>query len=174
MQKPQQQTDPKDGAMSEEDLDEHKYVLFSLAGEQYGARLLEIREVVESLPLKKVPNTIEAFQGVGNLRGRIIGVIDLRISFSLFAPPAERPVLLLFDTDSGPIACIVDRILSVAVISPVDVEKQPNIVSTIPRKYILGIGKIDGMMVTLLDLKSVLSHAELLNVDQSKIQVKAG
>jgi hypothetical protein len=54
--------------MSEEDLDEHKYVLFILAGEQYGARLLEIREVVESLPLKKVPNTIEAFQGVGNLR----------------------------------------------------------------------------------------------------------
>ncbi|MCX6109700.1 MAG: chemotaxis protein CheW [Proteobacteria bacterium] len=152
--------------------DENKYIIFALGEEYYGAKLLEVREVVEFLPTKSVPNTVPSFQGVCNLRGQIIGVVDLRIRFSIDAPKATRSVLLVFDTESGAIASSVDQIASVSVILPNDVEWRPNIVSSIPSKYIIGIGKLDQKMITIIDLKAVLSHDELTNIERSKMLVK--
>lgn len=164
----------KDGHGDPEDSsDEHKYVIFRLGKELYGAKLLAVREVVEVLPTKSVPNTVSSFQGVCNLRGQIIGVVDLRARFDVREAVPDRPVLLVFDTDSGAIAASVDQIASVSVIAPSDVEERPNIVSSIPTKYILGIGKLDGRMITLVDLKSVLSHEELTSVERSKMLLKA-
>ncbi len=152
--------------------DENKYIIFSLGEDYYGAKLLEVREVVEVLPTKSVPNTVPSFKGVCNLRGQIIGVVDLRIRFSIEAPKAIRSVLLVFETESGAIASSVDQIASVSVIMPNDVEWRPNIVSSIPSKYIIGIGKLDQKMITLIDLKAVLSHDELTNIERSKMLAK--
>jgi purine-binding chemotaxis protein CheW len=153
--------------------DENKYIVFSLGKELYGAKLLEVREVVETMPTKSVPNTVESFVGVCNLRGQIIGVVDLRKRFDILDAQAERSILFVFETDSGAIAATVDKIISVSNISPKDVEFKPNIVSTISSKYILGIAKLNSDLVTLIDLKSILSQDELTKVEQSKILTKA-
>jgi purine-binding chemotaxis protein CheW len=154
--------------------DESKFIIFSLGSELYGAKLLEVREVVETMPTKSVPNTITAFKGVCNLRGQIVGVVDLRLRFSIDCEKASRPVLFVFETESGAIAASVDQIVSVCVISPQDIETKPNIVSSIPTRYIIGIGKMDSRLVTLVDLKSILSQEELIRMDQSQILLKAG
>ena len=152
--------------------DDSKYIIFSLGSELYGAKLLEVREVVETMPTKSVPNTIAAFKGVCNLRGQIIGVVDLRLRFGIESDKALRPVLFVFETESGAIAAAVDQIVSVSVIPPKDIESKPNIVSSIPSKYILGIGKMDSRLITLVDLKTILSQEELTRVDQSRILEK--
>ena len=162
-----------DDRQLEENGDEHKFIIFSLGNEIYGARLLEVREVVEALPTKIVPNTISSFIGVSNLRGQIVGVLDLRKRFSIEYQKAERPVFLVFDTPSGALASQVDKVESVSVIAPDDIEDKPNIVSTIPSKFILGIGKVDDRMVTIIDLKSVLSNEELTYVENSQLLVKS-
>ena len=162
-----------DERQPEENGDEHKFIIFSLGNEIYGARLLEVREVVEALPTKIVPNTISSFIGVSNLRGQIVGVLDLRKRFSIDFEDADRPVFLVFDTPSGALASQVDKVESVSVIAPDDIEDKPNIVSTIPSKFILGIGKVDDRMVTIIDLKSVLSNEELTYVENSQLLVKS-
>ena len=159
---------------SEETGDEHKFIIFSLGNEIYGARLLEVREVVEALPTKVVPNTIDSFIGVSNLRGQIVGVLDLRMRFGIDYEKAERPVFLVFDTPSGALATRVDKVESVSVIAPGDIENRPNIVSSIPSRFIIGIGKVEDRMVTIIDLKSVLSNEELTNVESSQLLSKSG
>ena len=148
--------------------DENKFVIFTLGRELYGAKLLEVREVVESLPTKDVPNTVRSFKGVCNLRGQIVGVVDLRTRFGVEGDPPQRPVLLVFETDSGAIAASVDGIASVSLIPPEDIDPKPNIVSAVPMKFIIGIGKMENRMVTLLDLKAVLSTEELVSVEVAK------
>lgn len=162
-----------DESQTEETGDEHKFIIFSLGNEIYGARLLEVREVVEALPTKIVPNTISSFIGVSNLRGQIVGVLDLRKRFSIEFQKADRPVFLVFDTPSGALASQVDKVESVSVIAPDDIEYKPNIVSTIPSRFILGIGKVDERMVTIIDLKSVLSNEELTYVENSQLLAKS-
>lgn len=163
-----------DQNLIDEKSDDNKFIIFCLGEELYGAKLLEVREVVEAIQTKSVPNTISSFMGVCNLRGQIIGVVDLRLRFSIEAPVAERPIFLVFDTDSGGIAAAVDRIVSVSVIPSQDVEVRPNIVSNIPTRYILGIGKLEQRLITLVDLRQVLSQEELARVEQSRMLLKVG
>jgi purine-binding chemotaxis protein CheW len=166
--------DQSDADVSAEVGDEHKYIIFRLGKELYGVRLLEVREVVETMPTISVPNTVTSFQGVCNLRGQIIGVVDLRSRFDITSSIAERPVLVVFETESGAIAAAVDQIVSVSIIAPTDVETKPNIVSSIPVKYIIGIGKLDKRLVTIVNLHLILSQEELVRVENSKLLLKAG
>jgi purine-binding chemotaxis protein CheW len=159
-------------AIAEVGEDENKYIVFSLGGELYGTKLLSVREVIEAMATKAVPNTIPSFLGVCNLRGQIVGVIDLRIRFGVVAPPAERPIFLVFETSSGLIGAAVDRIVSVSEIPSHQVEAKPNIVCAVPARYIQGIGKWDDRLVTLIDLRDVLSHEELAHTDASRILLK--
>jgi purine-binding chemotaxis protein CheW len=152
-------------------VDAEKYVVFRLADEWYGANLLDVREVVESVPVKPVPNTISAFKGVCNLRGQIIGVLDLRERFGLKAAAWEKSVLLVFETETGAIASAVDQIMSVSSIPKDQIEFKPNVVALVPTKYIQGIGKLNDRLVTLLDLKKILNHVELTELEQTRLNV---
>ncbi len=163
----------QDASTADDLADLHKYVIFSLGEELYGTKLLEVREVVEMLPTKTVPNTVEAFKGVCNLRGQIIGVIDLKNRFKIQSQEVPRPVLLVFETDSGSIAALADKIESVSVIPEQDIQFKLNIVSSIPNKFISGIGKHKDRMITLIDLKAVLSSEELSSVKETNSLAKA-
>lgn len=152
------------------DDDENKYVVFELGNELYGARIADVREVVQLLPIKPVPNTIGSFVGVCNLKGQIVGVIDLRQRFSTKST-SSSPVMLVTETNSGAICCIVDAIRSVSNILPEDIERSPNIIATIPMKYIYGIGKYESRLVTLIQLPLILSSEELTSVEHSRMAV---
>jgi len=80
--------------------------------------------------------------------------------------------MLVFDTESGAIAASVDCISSVSVIPPENIEARPNIILAVPSKFILGIGKIDDRMVTLIDLNSVLSAEDLVSLGTLKVGSK--
>jgi purine-binding chemotaxis protein CheW len=157
---------------SSEEEDSNKFVIFSLAEELYGARLLEIREVVEALPTKPVPNTVPSFQGVCNLRGQIVGVLNLKRRFGMDETGIDRPVFLVFDTDSGAIATIVDKVESVSLIEPRDIETKTNIISAIPQKYITGIGKSRDRLITIVNLREILTDTELASIAESRISAR--
>jgi purine-binding chemotaxis protein CheW len=162
-----------ESSMLSDDQDNNKYIIFELGGERYGSKLTDIREVVELLPTKSVPNTVESFIGVCNLRGQVVGSIDLRVRFRLDSSRSTKPVMLVSETQTGSIACVVDQILSVSVIMPTDVERNPNIVAAIPVKYIYGIGKLDSRLVTLLNIPAILSNEELTCIEESRMSAVA-
>lgn len=148
---------------------ESQYLIFDLDEHRYGTLLLSIREIVECKKVKPVPNTIVSFLGVMNLRGQIIGVIDLRSRF-LEAEPSLDGELLVFETEVGPIGALVDKVISVTDISAENIEFRPNIVCSIPIEYLTGIARVGDELITIVDLARVLQSEELISIDESKIE----
>lgn len=145
---------------------DNRYIIFRVGGELFGIPLLDVREVVEPQPIKYIPNTNPFFLGVCNLRGQIVGVIDLRIRFGLTVASEERPVLMVFEYSKGAIAVMIDKIESVSTLPESDIEQNQslfnsNSASFFPKKYINGIGKFGTSLVTILELRSMLSEDRL-------------
>lgn len=141
--------------------EENRYLIFSLGREMFGTPLLGVREVVEPLAPKPVPNTRPFFTGVINIRGEIVGVMDLRARFQQTPKSEPGQAMMVFETSTGTEAALVDRIEAVAKISEKNIELQPNVRSNIPSDYLLGVAKEGERLVTLIDLRKVLEEQEV-------------
>lgn len=141
-----------------------QYLLFFINGECYGAPLLSVREIVEAKTCKPVPNTVACFKGVINIRGQIIGIIDLRIRFSEESGDKPCRAVLLFETPGGTLGAMVDYVEAVVSIKEENIEKKPNIVSVVPQEHFMGIAKHQGQLISLIALGSILHDEELLKI----------
>ena len=141
--------------------DDARFLVFKLGGELYGTPLLGIREVVEAQEPKPIPNTAPFFSGVINLRGQVLGVVDLRKRFGLEAAKPPRMALMVFETEAGPLAALVDEIECVEHFDPKAIETRPIVRSNVHSEFFLGIGNQDGRLVSLIDLNRLLGSEEL-------------
>lgn len=141
-----------------EDRAKYRYLIFQLGKDVYGTPLLSVREVIENKPTKAVPNSAPGFEGVINLRGDVIGVIDLRKLLGVEA--TQSLSVLVFESEMGTLGGIVDRCLAVVEIPDANIEKKDYHGASERGEYLLGIGKLPDSLVTLLDLVEV---AKLLN-----------
>lgn len=149
--------------------DEAKYLIFRLGSEAYGTPLLGVREVLETQSPKPIPNTVPYFKGLINIRGQIIGVVDLRLRFEY--PTVESPTVayMLFETETGPFAAIVDKVEAVVRIDDVSLQKKPNIRMQIPVEYLIGASTYEGSLVTLIDLSKILSDEDYVLIQKAKL-----
>jgi purine-binding chemotaxis protein CheW len=145
--------------MSENQLDD-RYILFRLNNELYGTPLLAAREVVEMQSIKKIPHTSPDFLGVINVRGEIIGVLDLRIRFNMHVGETSNPAMIVFATNVGTMAVVVDKLEAVARIEDTQIDTNPSLQSKMPLDYLLGIAKHGDQMVTLLDLLKTVKEEQ--------------
>lgn len=144
-----------------------RYIIFRLGSEVFGTPLLTAREVVELQPIKKIPNTTPDFLGVMNVRGEIIGVLDLRLRFGFPSKTDELSALIVFPTPVGTMAVVVDRLEAVVNIPMDSVEQNPNIQSKVPMRYLVGIAKHEGELVTLLDLFKTVQQEEVVQFQKA-------
>lgn len=151
--------------------DEAKYLIFRLGTEIYGTPLLGVREVLQPHPPKPIPNTAPHFMGLINVRGLIMGVVDLRVRFEY--PIVENPsvAFLVFETESGPIAAVVDKVEAVVKIDEGQLHKQPNIRSQVPVEFLIGASSHRGQLVTLINLNKTLSKEDYVQIQKAKLAV---
>ena len=136
--------------LEEEMIDEAKFLIFQLGTELYGTPLLGVREVLQPIRPKPIPNTVKHFLGLINVRGQILGVVDLRLRFDYEALENTAVASLVFETEAGPIAAIVDRVVAVTKIDDEHLQKKPNIRSQVPIEFLLGATNYQGNLVTLI------------------------
>ena len=140
---------------------EQQLVVFDLAAEGYGVDIGAVREIIRLQDITKVPRTPEFVEGIINLRGKVIPVIDLRKRFSL---PVEDETkdnrIVVVDIGGQDIGVIVDAVTEVLRISTESVEPPASVITTADSEYLLGIAKLDSRLIILLDLQQVLSEAE--------------
>ena len=159
----QYSNDGVQNSVSDEESIENKYLLFRLGDELYGTPLLGVREVVEPQAPKPIPNTAKHFSGVINIRGEIVGVTDLRTRFAHKAEAGAHMALMVFSTDGGPMAGLVDRVESVISLTEKEIEHNPNVGIEVHREALIGIGKHNKRLITLIDLHKVLQAHSLEN-----------
>lgn len=138
-----------------------KYLTFQLGNEIYGLPILSVREIIGMLPITAVPHSPPHIKGVVNLRGRVIQVTDLRTRFGLSEVKHTPETCIIFvrvgTLEAG---LIVDRVKEVNDIPVQEIEESPEINSTGDSHMILGMGKVAGKVVILLDAARVLNAAE--------------
>lgn len=161
-----------DDGLDDEMVDEgSKYLLFRLDGEIYGTPLLGVREVIQPQATKAIPNTAPYFKGLINVRGQIIGVVDLRLRFEYTAIDVPSMAFLIFETEVGPIAAVVDKVEAVVKIDDDNFHKKPNIRSQVPAEFFIGATTHEDQLVTLIDLNKTLSTEDYVKIQQSKMAI---
>lgn len=146
-----------------------KYLIFQLGREEFGAEVMKIREIMKMQEITTVPQTLPFVEGVINLRGRVIPVIDLRTKFGLERQEhTDRTCIIVVRTQSAegelPMGIIVDGVVEVLTLSGADIEDTPDFGQGGPNLSLLGMAKIKGRVKILLDIDEVLSSQELQGI----------
>jgi len=114
------------------------------------------------MELTAVPNTPRFVEGVVNLRGRIIPVINLRSRLGLVVKQYDSETrIIVVDLEDKTIGFIVDEVNEVLRIPKSITEQPPDVVSGVNSSYITAIGKLEDKLLILLDLTKILSNEEV-------------
>lgn len=148
-------SDTKGGRAS----DQLQLVSFVLAGEEFAVDILAVQEINRMMDLTRVPQSPPEVEGVINLRGKIIPVVDLRKRFGL--PAAERTEqsrIVVVEINKRVLGFLVDRVNEVLRIDRSIVEPAPRMVCSIESEFIAGVGKLEDRLLILLDLEKLFTH----------------
>ncbi len=145
---------------------ELQLVTFKLASEEYGLPITKVQEINRLLPITKLPQTPSFMEGIINLRGRIIPVIDLRKRFQLpITEHNDDTRIIVVEINGQTVGVTVDAVTEVVRLSAADVEDPPASIA-VDSRYINGVGKIDDRLIILLDSNQVLTAQEEFAVKQ--------
>ncbi len=140
---------------------DNQIVVFELSAEQYGVNIAVVESIIKMQPITQMPHSPAFVEGVTNLRGKVLPVIDLHKRFNLPPRPADKNSrIIVFAVNGTEVGMIVDGVSEVLTIAEETVEPAPAITTTIESQFITGIAKLDGRLVILLDLSQVLSSKE--------------
>jgi purine-binding chemotaxis protein CheW len=134
--------------------------------ETFGLPIALVREIVRVPEITSVPNAPDYIEGVINLRGRIIPVVDLRKRFGeKITEPNKRNRIVVVELESRRIGLIVNSASEVLKIAPSEIETPHDVFQEGELNYITGVGKLKGRLVILLDLNKILQRGELRRLD---------
>jgi len=140
---------------------EEQVVVLELAGEAYGVEIGRVQEIIRMQPITRVPNVPAFIEGVTNLRGRVIPVLDLRRRFGLAAtPPTRQSRIVVAELGSHAGGLIVDGVSEVLRVPADAVEPPSALVTTAESTYLRGVAKLEDRLVLLLDLTRILTSSE--------------
>jgi purine-binding chemotaxis protein CheW len=147
-----------------------KYLVFHLGREEFGIRVLKVREIMGVQDITAVPQTPAYVKGVINLRGKVIPVVDLRLKFGL--PETEYTqrtciIVVQVQGEAGVMlmGIVVDGVAEVLNLAPGDIEDTPDFGQGVATPYLLGMAKIKGKVKILLEIDQVLTSQELHGIE---------
>ncbi|MBM4278787.1 MAG: purine-binding chemotaxis protein CheW [Deltaproteobacteria bacterium] len=149
-----------------------KFLTFLMANEKYGLEILKVREIIGIMDVTSVPTTPAFVRGVINLRGKVIPVVDLRLKFGIEAKEnTQRTCIIVVQlartAHEMTMGIIVDEVSDVLYINRDQIEPPPSFGANIRTDFILGMGKVDQKVMTLLDIDRVLTEQEVALVESS-------
>ncbi|SKA71676.1 chemotaxis protein CheW [Desulfobaculum bizertense] len=136
-------------------------VTFSIGEEEFGVDILKVQEIIRIMEITKVPKAPIFVEGVINLRGNVIPIIDLRKRFGLSAREHDKHTrIIVIEINKMVVGFVVDSVSEVLRIPASTVEPPPPVVSGLESEYISGVGKLEDRLLILLDLDRLLSSEE--------------
>lgn len=154
---------------------EIQLVVFQLAGETYGVDINHVQEIIRMQNITEIPRTPAFIEGVINLRGRVIPVIDLHKRFNLpLTDTTSDTRIMVVELEQMTVGMIVDSVSEVLRLSNASIEPPPPMISSIDVAYLQGVGKWNERLIILLDLDRVLREGEKQELRQELAAGVAG
>lgn len=141
---------------------------FRVGRETFGVPIELVHEIVRVPEITSVPDSPDYIEGVINLRGKIVSIVDLRKRFK------EREVvnnnrknrILVAEIDGKMVGLIVDSASEVLKLPVSEVEPAPGVFSDDDLNYVTGVGKMSGRLIILIDLAKILQKGELRRIGE--------
>lgn len=136
-------------------------VSFNIGQEEFGVDILKVQEIIRMISVTHVPNSPYYVDGVINLRGKVIPIIDLRIRLGLPRKDHDKDTrIIVVELEGKIIGFVVDAVSEVLRIPKNITEPPPVLASGVDTSYITAVGKLEDRLLILLDLDKVLSTEE--------------
>ncbi len=150
-----------------------QYLTYKLGEEVFALEITKVREVLEFMTVTKVPRAPDFIRGVINLRGSVVPVVDLRMTFGM--TKTERTlstcVIIAEMTVNGEttvLGAMADSVQEVVELGPDQIEPAPKIGSRLINEFIVGMGKLNGRFIIILDVDRLFSAEEVVLVQAAE------
>ena len=145
--------------MENDSLENDKYIVFQIADNKFSIPLMSAMEVVECNEVQKLPKAKNYFDGVTNIRGEVVAVIDIRKRFGLNSENSN--VLIMFEFNDHTLGARVDKLIRVDQVDDQDIDAANGVKSNMYKDYVKGIYKKDNEIVTIIDIKGLLVNEQI-------------
>ncbi len=141
---------------------ERQLVIFELSGEHYGVDILRVDSIIRPQPVIQVPHAPNFVEGVTNLRGAVLPIVDLHRRFNLSAREATKDTrIVVVETGQTKVGMVVDAAVEVRKVPEEAIDPLSPLVSTADSAFITGIAKVgEQRLIIVLDVERVLTHEE--------------
>lgn len=149
-----------------------QYLTFKLDGESFATEISRVREVLELTQVTPVPRSPEFMQGVINLRGNVVPVVDLRLQFGMpSAEPTVDTCIIIIEVNiegtSTVLGALADSVQEVIELKPEQLEPAPSFGTRIDNDFIQHMGKLDDRFIMVLNMNKVFSLEQINKVEKS-------
>lgn len=141
-----------------------QFVSFVMENELYGIDIFNTQEIIRIPEITPIPNSLEYVEGIINLRGDIIPVINLEKKFHIVSTGNKNEIIII-RSHNVKLGILVNKVFRVVQVEDGEVAPPPSILSGIEEEYIQGVTRIeDGRLVILLDIEKMFFEEELKNL----------
>lgn len=145
-------------------------VSFRLGTEEYGVDISQVQEIIRMVEITHVPRAPHFMEGVINLRGQLIPIIDLRTRFTMpRAGHTKSTRIVVTEIGNKRVGIVVDSVSEVINIPIDQVEDAPDMIAGVGTEYIQGVGKVNDRLIILLDLTMVMSGEEKAQLETAEL-----
>jgi purine-binding chemotaxis protein CheW len=136
-------------------------VVFKLTDEHYGIDIQRVQSIIPMPTITVVPGVPRFIEGIINLRGALVPVVDLRARFDLTAAAeTQKRVIVIVEIDGQQVGIIVDKVIEVRKVLDEAIEPPSPFLASVDTAYLRGIAKVEERMIILLDLDRVFAPHE--------------
>lgn len=143
---------------------ELRLTIFNIGEEEYGLDIMRVVQILRIQKVTRLPKSPYFIEGVINLRGKVIPIIDLRKRFGLKASHGKNERILLTSMGDEVVGLIVDGVKEVLSLSRGDIEPPPSMVKGIRTEYLHGVGKAGERLIIILNIDRILSTEERITL----------
>lgn len=158
------------------DTEEVQMVVFRLGAEEYGIPITHVQEIKRLSVPTKIPNAPGFVEGVINLRGKVVPVIDLKKRFGLEGCNGytDDARIVIVEINGHTVGVIVDEVSEVLRLLKSNIDPPPAVIAGISASYLQGVGKLDDRLLILLDLDYILTESEKVELEEAEEAIAAG
>lgn len=137
----------------------NELIAFRLGGQEFCLDIMSVRDIRGWTPTTPLPHSSDYVKGVINLRGAVLPVVDLaaRLGFDP-AEPSARHVIIITQVGNQTIGLLVDAVSDILTVDSGSVQATPNVASELARAFMKGVIAMEGRMISLIALDSVLTQ----------------
>ena len=142
-----------------------KLVSFNIGSEEFGVDILKVQEINRMVEITKVPQAPHYVEGVINLRGKVIPIVNLRKRFNLELKEYDKNTrIVVVDIGGNIMGMVVDSVSEVLRLPLSTIEPAPEVVTGINSEYIKGVAKLEDHLLIFLDLSKVIDMNEMAGI----------